>query len=386
MSRCIGCGAILQSTDKEKIGYIPPSADAESKMYCMRCFKIRNHNYDYSLENIHTLTNQQELQMLHHNYFNALNEIRENNTLVLLIMDSLDIHNGFIPNLKKVIKNSPIWVLVNKCDLYPKSLKLKRIEEVIKEEANQLGLDLRNIFFISSLKLTNVDLIMKRIKESINKKGFNKTHIFVIGTTSVGKSTFINKIIEHYAEKDAKDVITTSQTSNTTKQNIYINIGKNYEGKDCFIVDTPGYLNESNLKSYLSINALKIIDPKNAIKPKTYQLTSNQTFFIDKIVEMDTILNNDNLSVSFFVSPLLYIHRTKMENKEKIKKNLDNFNVIKYNNEELNVLNNRKEVEFKIEKEADIWLSGLGFIHIVGSGMIKLSVPTFLKVNKDEII
>ena len=50
MSRCIGCGIKLQSTDKEKPGYVPVSATVENgdDVYCERCYKIKHHNYDYS--------------------------------------------------------------------------------------------------------------------------------------------------------------------------------------------------------------------------------------------------------------------------------------------------------------------------------------------------
>ena len=37
--KCIGCGAVLQNTDKNKNGYTPK---LENK-YCMRCFRIANY-------------------------------------------------------------------------------------------------------------------------------------------------------------------------------------------------------------------------------------------------------------------------------------------------------------------------------------------------------
>ena len=40
--KCIGCGAILQSDDKDKIGYIRKEK-LEDSNYCERCFKITNY-------------------------------------------------------------------------------------------------------------------------------------------------------------------------------------------------------------------------------------------------------------------------------------------------------------------------------------------------------
>ena len=38
--RCIGCGAVLQNTNKTINGYTPK---IENK-YCMRCFRLTNYN------------------------------------------------------------------------------------------------------------------------------------------------------------------------------------------------------------------------------------------------------------------------------------------------------------------------------------------------------
>ena len=39
---CYGCGVKLQTTDKEKLGYIPLSKENDAK-YCMRCFRMMNY-------------------------------------------------------------------------------------------------------------------------------------------------------------------------------------------------------------------------------------------------------------------------------------------------------------------------------------------------------
>ena len=39
---CFGCGIKLQSTDKEKLGYVPEKK-LESSKYCMRCFRMMHY-------------------------------------------------------------------------------------------------------------------------------------------------------------------------------------------------------------------------------------------------------------------------------------------------------------------------------------------------------
>ena len=46
--RCIGCGAVIQTTDKIEAGYTPASAlekgIEDEEIYCQRCFRLRHYN------------------------------------------------------------------------------------------------------------------------------------------------------------------------------------------------------------------------------------------------------------------------------------------------------------------------------------------------------
>ena len=46
--RCIGCGAVIQTEDKDALGYTPASALNKGletgELYCQRCFRLRHYN------------------------------------------------------------------------------------------------------------------------------------------------------------------------------------------------------------------------------------------------------------------------------------------------------------------------------------------------------
>ena len=48
---CIGCGAKIQTEDKEKAGYTPASsiqkAEETGELYCQRCFRLRHYNVSF---------------------------------------------------------------------------------------------------------------------------------------------------------------------------------------------------------------------------------------------------------------------------------------------------------------------------------------------------
>ena len=52
MSRCIGCGTIIQSSNPEQLGYVSEAILIErgKDVYCKRCYEIRNHNLQYEVD------------------------------------------------------------------------------------------------------------------------------------------------------------------------------------------------------------------------------------------------------------------------------------------------------------------------------------------------
>lgn len=381
MSRCLGCGVELQSLDKNLPGYIPPSSETNKAKYCERCFKIKHHNFDYSIDNLEILNNPDKLKKHYHDYYNSIECIKNEKCLILLLIDILDIYNGVVPNLYKYLGNNPIWVLINKSDLYPKDLKKEKLKERIKKYLDDNQISSSNIYFISAEDKKDVQNILKKAIPTINKKGFNKKNIYVLGSASVGKSTFINTLLDLLGS-DAR--LTTSVEANTTRAKIAFDMGENFSGEKCLVIDTPGYLSQYTILPYLSLNSLKKITPKKYIKERTYQLKENQTIFVDSLFDID--FYTDGLSVTFYVSNELYLHRTKLDSKERIKEFINNSkDTLKFNESELSLVNDKKEIKYSINNERDIYISGIGFIHLKGKGEVIINIPKIIKVESYEL-
>ena len=381
MSRCIGCGAILQSLDPEAPGYLPPSADAESKQYCRRCFHIRNHNLDYSATNLALMKDRRLVKQKQNEYRTLLSSIKEEQCLILLMIDCLDIYTGFIDGLDSLVGDNPVWILANKVDLLPKDLKLAKWKEKIMKEASNHHLDVRNVFFISASNEIGVKTLVERMLVAYEKNNKPVQNIYLLGATSVGKSTFINMILNHYGE--AKNVITTSMEPNTTSDLIKIPIGTNKEKKPCYITDTPGYLNEKSILSCAPLATLKTLVPKNYIRVRTFQLKGEQTIFLGGLARID--IASEKCSISCYVSDRLYLHRTKTANKDQAYHSLKFKELVPpFDEEELSIYGELKHYEFKSEKQVNIWLSGLGILHLVGSAKITLEALEMIHVTEDQ--
>ena len=263
MNKCIGCGSILQDTDKNKDGYV---LDINDKL-CQRCFRIRYYN-----EYKNTISDNND-------YLKILDSIN-NDDLVVYVTSLLDIRLDYIDSFKNVI------VVLTKRDILPKSVKDEKLIKYIKSRYNPL-----EVIVVSSVKNYNIDYLFDTLRQ------YKKNNIYVVGTTNGGKSTLINKLIKNYSDNDV--VITSSMYPSTTLDKIEINIlGLN-------IIDTPGLINKGSIVNYIDNNILKKITIKKEIKPKTYQLNGKGSILIEDLIRLD--YDTKGTSMTIYVNNLVNI-------------------------------------------------------------------------------
>lgn len=384
MSRCIGCGVKLQTTDSTKPGYLPEVVMLErgEEVYCKRCHDIRSHNERYeSTRNIEE-------------YYQKIKVIKDQKALVLLIIDVMDIYGGFIPQLDECIGDNQVLILVNKVDLLPKSIKLRHIEEHVKKLANKQKLKVVDVMLISAVSSHNIDKVIAKIAKmktkakpkyaKYQKPITNFDDCYVVGCSSVGKSTFLNTVCNLYL-KSTKNRLTTSDQFQTTLDFIKIPLDNK-----SFIIDTPGIVNTHSFGAYLDYESMRLITPKSYLKPKTYQLESDQTIFLGGLCQIDFI-EGQTISASFYVANDLYLHRTKTINASDVMtKNLGKLLKPPVNEKELERLNDKKVLIFQTTSADlcyDLWISGLGFVHLNGESLkIKVTLPKEINVLWEESI
>ena len=395
MSRCIGCGVKIQTTDPTKKGYLPEIILMEQgeEVYCKRCYDIKHYNKVYDT----VITDEY--------YYQNLSSIKNTKSLIIYLVDILNIETSFIPNLKEIIGDNPILLVINKIDVMPKTLKLKNYENYALEFTKKEKLNVIGTMMISSLNKKNIgDVIekIKRLRVKKDKSAYYKpgykagvsevkrelrfNDCYVMGCTSVGKSTFINALIEH-TNPDIKERLTTSAQYHTTQDMIKIPLdSKNY------IIDTPGIINKDSYCAYLDYKSQRVITPTKYIKPRTYQLNNDQTIFIGGLARID-FFEGTSISASFYMANDLYLHRTKTEKADKIFEKMNyqanesqtnNLLVPPYSQTEVTNLGEYISKEYAIEDDVpyDIELPGLGFVHITGNDVkVRVSYPKKVKVS-----
>ncbi|MDN6640524.1 MAG: ribosome biogenesis GTPase YqeH [Tetragenococcus sp.] len=352
--RCVGCGVVIQTEDKNKIGYTSPKVLEKGletgEVYCQRCFRLRHYN------------EIQDVSLTDDDFLRLLNEIGQKDALIVNVVDIFDFNGSLVPGLHRFVGDNPVLLVGNKVDVLPKSLKKTKLKQWMKEQAHQEGLRPVDVLLTSAQKDDALDTLLAKIEKYRNGRD-----VYIVGVTNVGKSTLINQIIQKTA--DVKDLITTSKFPGTTLDKIEVPLDDGHA-----LIDTPGIVHRHQMAHYLGSKDLKIIAPQKEIKPKTYQLNPGQTLFLGGLARFDFI-QGEKSSFTVYVANDLMIHRTKLEKADSFYDNHVGELLQPPREDEKDAFPELARFEFSIKEKTDIVFAGLGWITVKDPAVVSGWAP-----------
>lgn len=312
MERCIGCGALLQTKNKQEIGYIPKEKKETAKV-CERCFRLIHYN-DLKLVNLKKVND-------------VIATVNQKGKFAFFLGDLLNINSEVIKTYKDI--TIPKCFVLSKVDVIPKYINKEKIKYWLKKEY-QIN---EEILFLSALKSQNIHVI-----ESV-MTAKNISVSYLLGYTNSGKSTLINKLID-------TNTITTSLVPNTTADFIPISLENNKT-----IIDSPGFLYHETLYDQNDIILIKKINPKTFLKPLTFQLKKGASILIENLIRLEN--KSDKCNITIYMSNLLDIKKIYEKNP---------------------TLKDAQIEEYNIKRNQDIVIKGLGFINCKSTACLKIYV------------
>lgn len=306
---CIGCGSKFQTLDKNKEGYINPKV-YEKATLCERCFKIKYYGEAYVTDNPKDKTS-------------LIKMINDSKKSVVYLVDTLTISKETLSVIDSL--SNKVYLVLTKRDLLPKSVKNSKLKEYI----SNLTL-IKDVFVISALKNNGVTELYNELIKN------NEKSVYVIGYTSSGKSTFINKLLMLNGKSGN---ITTSSLPNTTLECINIKLNDKLT-----LIDTPGFVSENSSYNFINVDIYKKLLPKSVIKPKVYTIKKDFMIILGDILRIENNSNEDVNLVFYFKNEI------KLNKMRSIRNEL---------------LKDKDKLDVKVS-DKDIVLEGLGYIKVVG--------------------
>ena len=271
MSKCIGCGVILQNEVPNSDGYV---GSLEKKM-CERCFVIKN----YGQNKIINKTNN--------DYIDIIKKIRDKDVVVY-------VSNILTLNLDYIEKFNNVILVLTKRDILPKSIKDMKIINYVKARYSNI----RDVIIVSAYKKYNLDMLYNKLLS------YNNKIIYFVGITNSGKSTLINEMIKSYNGREGN--ITTSSYPSTTLDVVDVMIG------NLKVKDTPGILISNSIINFLTDKEIKIINSKKEIKPITIQVRGKGAILISDFFRID--YETDISSMTFYMANSVKIDNISLKN------------------------------------------------------------------------
>ena len=109
-----------------------------------------------------------------------------------MLWSVFDLEGSMIHRLKRYSRKKKVVLVANKMDILPKAInKKKRVEIWLRNRAKDFGLNPDEVVLISAYKNQGIDDLLSTIEKVRDGKD-----VYVVGTTNVGKSTLINRLIE----------------------------------------------------------------------------------------------------------------------------------------------------------------------------------------------
>lgn len=334
--RCKGCGALLQTTEPTRVGFVG-SLDHE---YCKSCFRLMH----YGDSTIH----------FHPEDLPSLPE----HSVILMVSSVLHLDLLFSHPVWRYQSEAKFIYIINQIDLLPKDTNLDLLLQNIIRKAKSMQVPYEDIILMSAKNRFDIDHLKSYIAS------FASRNIYLLGVQNSGKTTLFKALTNDVKALAFKKAGLTQEALE----------GLMGEQK---IIDMPGLYQGGYLHHILPYTVYKKLIPDSEIRPKIYTLNKGQSVFIEGLIAVT--LSTESQPVVFYLENNITIHKTNDKRIPELIKDKENqFKIYAESYE---------EKSFRIlDQKMQITLADMGFIHVTGPCHLKLIYPKGLHLSLSEAL
>lgn len=351
LQRCYHCGAVLQSEDPNKDGYISPDIIEkypEGLLLCNNCYKTEK------------FKNNPQEATFDEDYEKILKVIRAKKALVVYVVDLFSFEGSFINRLIELLEGIDVLVVANKRDLLPKEANDADLEAYV---AHRLRVAHFNVVDSVITSTNHGGYNLDKMFQLIIKYGEGRD-VYFVGASTSGKSALISEFLKMYLNNTSKMIVTYT-FNDTNLRGIRIPItNKNY------IYETPGTSIDNSLLSKVETSVYNAIVPKKAVEPKKVVLTKDTALMFGSLICIE-LLSKERTPIYAYVSNKVDVktHKSILGDNSKFIKGIFEKGTYKPASANFKNLKDFDVYEFQITEEGgrDIGILGLGWINFQGN-------------------
>ena len=193
--KCYNCGAVLQSEDPSKAGYVNKEVlenGSQNFLFCNKCFE---------LERFHPKTSEPNVS---DELLSIIEDAKRRNALLVYVINLFSFEAGFSHRINELIEGMNILIIANKFDLLPPGTDEDETREYVAHRFRAEGVHVErdNIVLANAFDDDTARNIITQIYELKNGKD-----VYIIGSKLAGKTTLISSFLRVYKNLSQGNIV-----------------------------------------------------------------------------------------------------------------------------------------------------------------------------------
>ena len=350
LQRCYHCGALLQTEDPSKEGYISPDIIEkypEGLLLCNNCYKTEK------------FSNNPQEATFDEDYTTILKEIRTKKALVVYVVDLFSFEGSFINKIIELLDGVDVLVVANKRDLLPPDVNDDELKEYVAHRLRVAKFKVVDTVITSTSNGYNLHEMFNLITKYSNERD-----VYFVGASTSGKSALISEFLKQYLNNTSKMIVTYT-FDNTHLRGIRIPITNK-----TYIYETPGTSIDNSILSKVERPVFNAITPKKAVEAKKMSLTKDTCLLFGSLACIE-LLSKEKTQTYVYTSNKVEVkaHKSIVGDNSKYIANVFSKGSLKPASEKIKSIKDFDVYEFQITEEGDrdIGILGLGWINFNGN-------------------
>ena len=350
LQRCYHCGALLQTEDPSKEGYISPDIIEkypEGLLLCNNCYKTEK------------FSNNPQEATFDEDYTTILKEICAKKALVVYVVDLFSFEGSFINKIIELLDGVDVLVVANKRDLLPPDVDDDELKEYVAHRLRVAKFKVVDTVITSTSNGYNLNEMFNLITKYSNERD-----VYFVGASTSGKSALISEFLKQYLNNTSKMIVTYT-FDNTHLRGIRIPITNK-----TYIYETPGTSIDNSILSKVERPVVNAITPKKAVEAKKMSLTKDTCLLFGSLACIE-LLSKEKTQTYVYTSNKVEVkaHKSIVGDNSKYIANVFSKGSLKPASEKIKSIKDFDVYEFQITEKGgrDIGILGLGWINFNGN-------------------